>query len=745
MSLDLGELSGQITFDYTPMQRALLAARREIDQWSRTAWDPLPAGARQAAAQAAGQVDAQLAGAQASAEGHGDGVAKKFADGLRKGATGVVTAAVALGTAAGAGIVEAASREVDTDRLGAVLGGGERQMAKYGETAGRIYANNFGDSFVDVTAAVEAVATTVDGIGRGKGLQDLTEQALNFSDVLGLEVPRSVQIAQQLVTTGLVDSVAEGFDLMLAGSRRVPLALREDLMDALDEYGPFFAALGLTGEQAVTSLVNGADQGMYGLDKTGDALKEFTIRGTDMSTASVAAYKAVGLNARDMADDLLAGGKRARGAVDDVARGLLSVESPSKRANLAIALFGTPVEDIGVNKIPGFLRALRDGESQLGNWEGANKRAGEALNDNAARDFGAWKRTLQTEFIDFIEAEVMPTVDDWMSKMADDAGPTVESFGRLWERIGPVIGDVASWLADDVIPGIVDAAGTMYDAFSDFFDDLSTIADEHPELAEMAGMLVEGFGWLVENIFPAVAWWVEHYLPLMADGIGVAADVVEQLAIGFTYVAEYGAEAAQTVLAAFEFVFGNLLQFAENTFGWIFDMLGMEDPIDEALVNFDNFSKGADDVLEDIADGARLLRGQLEHEITPDINEGPAMASITRLLSAADGLAAALDPSKPKGGGTSSAPPTDLEGLLSGADPKGGRRVRTPGARQPTPRELDDADDESPRGSRRGGSDGRPVAAVNVEKLVAHDYDDFLRQRDRVVHMAGGDGVRRPR
>lgn len=747
MALDLGELSGQVTFDYTPLQRALQMARREIDQFSQTAWDSMPIAARQAASQAAQQVDQQLQGAEATADDHGEGIADKFASGLKKGAAGVIAAAAAVGAAAGAGIVEAASREVNTDRLGAVLGGGEKQMARYGETAGRIYANNFGDSFEDVTTAVEAVATTVGGIGRGKGLQDLTEQALNFTDVLGLELPRSVQVAEQLVKTGLVDNVSQGFDLMLAGARRVPLALREDLIDALDEYGPFFSAMGLTGEQAMTALVNGADQGMYGLDKTGDAVKEFTIRATDMSTSTRDAYKAIGIDTGRVTSLLLAGGDDANVAMDAIVDGLLKIEKPGKRANAAIALFGTPLEDIGVHKIPAFLRSLSAGEESLGKWEGANERAGKALNDNAARDFGAWKRTVETAFLDFIETELMPTVDDLAQSLADNAGPAVEQFGEVWEDIRPIVEGFLDWYTDEFLPTAIDAWGDIAGAVSQFFDDISSELDEHPELKEAGEKLAEGFGWLVEHILPAVADWMEFYLPIITEEVGLALDAVEQLAIGFTYVAQYGAEAAMIVLDAFAWAFEGILNFANETFGWIFDLLNMDNPIDDALTAFGTFRRGAEEDLETISDAAQAMRDSLQEEITPEVDTGPALARIGELIAAAQGLSAAVNPDRPGGGRGNSTGPTDLETLLGGA-PSKPRKVPNPGSKQRSPKQLDEDDEDSgvaPSGRRAGrGNDGRPVAAVYVENLVAHDYDDFRRETTKLEHQASdGLGVRR--
>lgn len=47
------------------------------------------------------------------------------------------------------------------------------------------------------------------------------------------------------------------------------------------------------------------------------------------------------------------------------ARALLAIRDPAERANTAIALFGTPVEDLSVDQIPQFLKALADVRDNL--------------------------------------------------------------------------------------------------------------------------------------------------------------------------------------------------------------------------------------------------------------------------------------------------------------------------------------------------------------------------------------------
>jgi len=170
---------------------------------------------------------------------------------------------------------------------------------------------------------------------------------------------RSVQSVSTLIGSGLVKDSTEAFDLLTKASQKVPAALREDVLDASDEYSQFFKSLGFNGSQAFGALAAASDKGVFGIDKTGDAIKEFTIRATDMSTSTQDAFGSIGLDAQSMANDILAGGDTAQGATQKIVDGLLNIKDPATQANTAIALFGTPLDDLGVSNTPPFLSSLQ--------------------------------------------------------------------------------------------------------------------------------------------------------------------------------------------------------------------------------------------------------------------------------------------------------------------------------------------------------------------------------------------------
>lgn len=451
-----------------------------------------------------------------SAEDAGDKGGPKFAGTLKVGMAAAV-AAVAAGVAAiGAEFGKALDADTATAKLTAGLGLSEKESKRAGGIAGRLYAQAYGDSMGEVTGAVEAVMSSIDGAGKlpTSDLEKLTANALDFSNVFGVDVTRAAQVAGQAVKTGLADNAAEAFDLLTAASQKVPVALREDILDAADEYGPMFAQLGISGEEAFAALVAGADQGQYGIDKTGDALKEFTIRATDMSASSVDAFDKIGLNADDMAGKILAGGDKANGAMKDIVDGLLGMEDPAEQANAAIALFGTPLEDLGTEGIPGFLESLSGGTEGLGDFDGAAAKAGDTVNDNLSTKVTALKRN--------VEERLQPAMEGLVTFFSDKALPGIDNLTEAWENGEGPMGDirdlfdqVAEVVEEDVYPALQDAAEFIKTEVAPVIEDLGKRVVK-PIFEGIIIPAFKGLWWIIKNVVgPVIAWlWEKSFKPM---------------------------------------------------------------------------------------------------------------------------------------------------------------------------------------------------------------------------------------
>lgn len=329
-------------------------------------------------------------------------------------------AALGVGMALAGGISSAIELDDASHKITAQLGLTEQESARIGGVAGKLYADAYGESVEEVNTAVQNVVSSIDGMrdASAGAIEDMTAKALNFGTAFEVDTARSTQVVGQLIKGGLVADANEGFDLLAAAMQRVPAGVREDILDAADEYGPFFQQLGISGEEAMAKLVTAADKGTFGIDKTGDAVKEFSIRATDMSAASKTAYDALGLSQEDMTRKLLAGGDEAAGAFDQIVSGLRGVQDPAAQSQAALALFGTPLEDLGTGEIPQFLAGLQETTGALGEVNGTMSKVGDTLNGSAKTGWTDLTRTWDS-IIGTVGAGLLPvltTLLDWLNE-----------------------------------------------------------------------------------------------------------------------------------------------------------------------------------------------------------------------------------------------------------------------------------------------------------------------------------------
>lgn len=389
----------------------------------------------------------------------GQAAGERAESAISKAAKGFAIAGAAAGAALAAGLVGAINVEKANDKLAAQLGLTEKESARVGGVAGSLFSNAYGGSLEEVNGAVGAVISSIDGMRTASSstLDAVSRNALDFASAFDVDVQSAVSSVGLLMKSGLATDATEGFDLITAASQRVPAALREDVLEASNEYGQFFGVLGFSGEQAFATLVDASAKGQFGLDKIGDAVKEFTIRSTDMSTASTEAYQAIGLDAESMANKILAGGDTAQGATQQIIDGLLSMTNPSEQAAAAIALFGTPLEDLNVTEIPAFLQSMQGASTSMDGWRGSTERMGQALNDNAATNIESFKRQVTTAFIDIVGGRVLPIVSGFAALLATSFGPALSvAGGILTGTVIPAVQTFGRFVADNQVPiGIV--------------------------------------------------------------------------------------------------------------------------------------------------------------------------------------------------------------------------------------------------------------------------------------------------
>lgn len=487
------------------MESGLSRVEEEARQSGREAGEQLSQGVERKLRDSKGRfVSSGRSVGEGAGEGLGDGAERggkgKFGKlgGKLAGLVGKAGPWLAAGAAVGGvfmtGLAGAMEKQDAMAKLKAQVGAFGPEADRLGKAAGHLFSRGYGESMDEVTEALGTVVSSVGGMRKASNadLESMTAKALDLANTFDLEVGRAAQIAGQLVKSGLVDNASQGLDLLTASMQQVPAAVREDLVDALDEYSPFLTQIGVTGQKAFNLLVQSADKGAFGLDKTGDALKEFTLRATDMSTSSKAAYDAIGLSQKKMAADLLAGGERGETAFQKIVTGLRNIKDPVKQSQAALALFGTPLEDLSTKDIPKFLSSLDLTKDRLGNTAGAADKMGKTLHQTASQNLTRFQRTMKQKVVDFVGGQILPGLTKFGSKanaffqrwVGDNQG-TIDKVKQVWSKLGGKIGEAAAgikkWLDQngDKIDAwgkkIAKIVGTVADIVSSAIDVASTI------------------------------------------------------------------------------------------------------------------------------------------------------------------------------------------------------------------------------------------------------------------------------
>lgn len=451
---------------------------------------------------------------------------------LAAGAALAVGGAVVV--ALGKGFTDALGAQDNNALIGAQLGLDPKAAAEIGDAAAGAYRDAWGSSLEEVSNTAVAITKGFTG-PLGGSLETLTGQAQAMAQTFGVDVTAAVQTASEMVSAGLVSDAESAFDLLTAGLQKMPVAIRDELLEASNEYGTFFSSLGLTGNEAFGILVKGAENGVYGIDKAGDAIKEFTIRSTDMSSSTADAYAAIGEDSWEMANAILAGGDQARGAFDDIIGGLLAMEDPAAQAQAAIALFGTPLEDIGVSEIPDFLAALQSGAGGMGDFTDAADTMADTVGGTTSSKLEAFKRKALGGLADFAANNLLPPFESFLAwseknwpKIQETVEDAFESVKKNWERYGQPVFDAVVDAGEDVVDFFVDNWPKVQETVAEVFDWIKNNKDV--VIGALVGLgvavatiLVPAFiGWAASATAAAAATLIA-IAPFVAVGAAVAA------------------------------------------------------------------------------------------------------------------------------------------------------------------------------------------------------------------------------
>jgi phage-related minor tail protein len=460
------------------------------------------------------------------AEGAGKEAGKKAGKGIGAGLSSVGASVAKIGGVGLAGALTggfiAAIESTDINaKLAAQLSLTPAQATKAGDAAGSLYAHAYGGSLSETSEAVGAVMSSMHGMSDASqgDIEAITASALDLSTAFGVDVGESATTAGILMKNGLAKDGTAAMDLITASMQKLPASIRGEVLPTMDEYSKHFAGLGIDGETAMGMIVAAGANGAIGMDKMGDALKEFTIRSTDMSSSTQGAYDDLGLSTEDMTRRILAGGDSAKGAMGEIVGALQGVQDPAKQSALALALFGTPLEDLGTDQIPAFLGMIDPMGDKFDSTAGAAAKFGTTLNSGPGVALEQLKRTSDVFFTSLAET-AMPALtavlgfinsNTWVltALAAVVGGALVLAFAAwavsAWAVVAPLLANPVTW----IVLAIIALIAALVLLVMNWDTVVKWVTEVWGGFVNWAGEIFAGLGsWLTEIWDGFVSWFM---------------------------------------------------------------------------------------------------------------------------------------------------------------------------------------------------------------------------------------------
>lgn len=464
-----------------------------------------------------------------------------------------------IAVATGKAVVEAGKYLADLgneyntaiNQLSAATGATGDELDALGESVKNIYAQGLGDDFADVADGLAATQQASDLTG--EALERATAAGFNLRDVFDYDVSESARAASALMKNFGIDA-EEAYGLIAVGAQN-GADKNGDLLDTLNEYSPQFAALGLSADQFIGTLVEGADAGLFSIDKVGDAVKEFNIRAKDGSDTSREAFESLGLNADKMFAAFAAGGDTAEAAFFDTVEALNSMDDPLARNAAGVALFGTQFEDLEAGVLPvlaSIETAAYDGAAAL-----------QQINDVKYNDLGSAFEAIKRS----AEVSLLPMA----SMIANTLTALAPILRETFEAIAPVITDTLNTcmpFVQQFLVGMGEALQTVLPMVSQLAAGLLPLLGQLvsaflPPLLEVALQIVNS---VIMPLVPPLMQVVEALLPPLMSLLNAIMPILSPL-LGLL-------QPIASVLGTIANVIGKIVSFGEGVINSIAGLFG---------------------------------------------------------------------------------------------------------------------------------------------------------------------------
>ncbi|MBK3563230.1 MULTISPECIES: phage tail tape measure protein [unclassified Streptomyces] len=378
--------------------------------------DGLTQGARQAgddAGAAAGD------GLTTSGDDGADDAVSSWSDRLG----GLKTAALGIGVAAGAVLMDAFGQAMEqnqiTAKLGATLGATPAQAQRYGKIAGQLYAGAVTEDFQTAADTISSVMGSglIKPDATNSQIQSISTKVSDLATTFDQELGGVTNAVSQLMRTGLAKSADEALDIVAKGFS-TSANKGDDFLDTLNEYSTQFKRVGLDGKTAVGLIDQAIKGGARDSDQVADALGQFGELTIGQSKTVQSAFQSIGLSSDAVASKLKKGGKSGQEALQMTLDALRGTKDETTKLNAATALFGDPGTVMG-DALFAMDPAGAAASSGMDKAAGSAKKLGDSVRNNAATQVEQFKRGAMQKLVDFLGTTVIPALTKFFGFLQD--------------------------------------------------------------------------------------------------------------------------------------------------------------------------------------------------------------------------------------------------------------------------------------------------------------------------------------
>lgn len=525
------------------------------------------------------------------------GIGSKIGTGL-KGVGKGIGAAVGAGLAAAGTVAVAATgkaisaaNELDkaNNQLTASLGLTAEEAEKYGDIIKKVYGDNYGESFDDISNTLALIKQQMKDVTDDE-LQKVIESAYLLSDTYDIDVSEGIRGANALMKQFGI-TAEEAYNLLAQGAEK-GLNQNGDIADQLAEYSTYYADMGFTAEEAMSMMAEGAKNGAFQVDFLNDAFKEFSIRAKDGSQTTADGMALLGLDATKLGEEFAAGGDRAYQAFKLVNEKLAACESDVDRNAAGVALYGTKWEDLGEDAV---LAMAQIGDSidktrdKLGEMEGVKYNSLSDMCNGLSRTIellliplGEQIIPVLKDIIELIEpiiSELLPQIIEQVKPILDSVSelipplielitgilpqfmellkPILESVTRIIQKLVPTLIKLFDKLlppiikiVDTLLPPLIEVIEALLPILDVVIELLTPILELVAELAEPLGTVISAVGKLLSAviglidgalspIMPVISSLADVLLQILGPALDIVAGLVNSLADVFSSVTNF--------------------------------------------------------------------------------------------------------------------------------------------------------------------------------------------------------------